>query len=159
MGQALPPIPTQSTLPPPPSPSQKSQAKDPCPTWATYFGKWLPLPFHPKGKSPQPLASSHRGHYPPLPEGPLSSFPPLSILPLDQGPAWLLLPIPPVPNRQARSLGSHRRPLTLPSSKRKQTKQGCPPTRGSLHSHSLAGSGQSGWGWGLPWGPQTTLRK
>ena len=34
---------------------------------AHFFGKWLPIPFHPKGKSPVTSGFPLSGHYPPLP--------------------------------------------------------------------------------------------
>lgn len=54
---------------PSPPPSPKSWAMDPYPTWPADFGKWLPLPFYPKGKSLPTLGFLPSCHYPPLPEG------------------------------------------------------------------------------------------
>lgn len=128
MGQALPPIPTQSTLPPPPLQLLlKRPGKGLLSHLAYIFREMAPSPIPSQREVSSTPGFLPSGHYPPLPEAPLSSFPPLSILSLDQAPPRLLLPIQPVPNRKALSLGSHRSPLTLPSSKRKQTEPALPP--------------------------------
>lgn len=109
------------------NPSSKEPGKGPLSHLAYIFREMAPSPIPSQREVSSTPGFLPSGHYPPLPEGPLGSFPPLSILSLDQAPPRLLLPIQPVPNRKALSLGSHRSPLTLPSSKRKQTKPALPP--------------------------------
>lgn len=151
----LPPIPTQSSLPP---------------LLLLRAGQWTPIPLGPqisgngslshsipKGSLCRPLASSH--HVTTHPSLRATQF-----LPTPQHPSFRLsLALAPPSSSTSPLLMNpvpgfwQEPPDTLQF--QKEAKQGCPPTRGSLHSHSLVRSGQLGWVWGPPWGPQTILRK
>lgn len=100
------------------------------PPWPHFFGKWLPIPFHPKGKSRPTPCFLPSGHYPPLPEG--HSAP--------SHPSASFLQTQPRPGSSSGfsqslcgfvlSLASHVSPTpppTLPSSRREQTKAALPP--------------------------------